>query len=262
MSRSFCPWGLLWILGLCLLSSPTLALHTVQQIFSIDGSQPPVMNLRFAYNGKELAHFNFITKKLVATSPLLELYVDELNNSSRTIKNLDRYSYFGPLGADIILRVTRTLTAKPSITITVHHLKGEKNSYLNCRVSGFYPRGINTTWLRNGEAVQQEVLRSRILPNKDGSFQVTLQVNVDPRRGDTYTCQVEHRSAPDKLTAVWAPKSQNLLSPAHVVGIISGLAGIIIAVSGGIIRWKGVWLQIETEYLCEDYGQPPSSTPA
>uniref|UniRef100_UPI00398EB1C4 class II histocompatibility antigen, B-L beta chain-like isoform X2 n=1 Tax=Pristiophorus japonicus TaxID=55135 RepID=UPI00398EB1C4 len=256
------PWGLLWIAGPGLLCSAALAFHTGQLMLSCDSLEPPVIVLRFAYDGEELGHFNYTTKKFVANNPLVEPFFNELNSNPKTIKNTDRYSHYMPFLKETILQATQTLTAKPSIAITTQRLNGGGDPLLlNCRVDGFYPRDINATWLWNGEAVEQEVLKSRILPNKDGTFQLTLQLTVDPERGDSYTCQLEHRSAPDKLTAVWAPKSKNL-AYGYVVGIILGIAGIVIATSGGIIRWKGVWSQDEAEHLCAEIGQSPSPVTA
>ncbi|XP_055521770.1 major histocompatibility complex class I-related gene protein-like [Leucoraja erinacea] len=98
---------------------------------------------------------------------------------------------------------------------------------------------INTTWLRNGKDIDQEVLRSNILPNFDGTFQMRLQLSVDPSGiGDTYSCHITHTSVPDNLTAVWVHQNQNGPVYGYVVGIMAGLVGILIALSGGVMRWK------------------------
>ncbi|XP_065268957.1 antigen-presenting glycoprotein CD1d-like [Emys orbicularis] len=55
----------------------------------------------------------------------------------------------------------------------------------------FYPRG--------GEMVSTELLQ-----NGDWTFQILVMLEMSPRRGDVYTCQVEHISLRDPLTVHWA----------------------------------------------------------
>ncbi|XP_072102493.1 DLA class II histocompatibility antigen, DR-1 beta chain-like isoform X2 [Mobula birostris] len=175
---------------------------------------------------------------------------------------------------------------KPTITITSRHMKNRENNLaLTCQVHGFYPKKIHAMWLRNGVAIDREVLNTSILPNRDGTFQVRLQVEIDPGKGDTYTCEIEHLSVPDKLHAVWVPKNTYPVY-GYVIGIIAGIIGILTAVFGGMIRWKAHhgcgsqrgmnWIQGficsnasasvthpelcshgENDRLCEELGQMP-----
>ncbi|XP_051865076.1 class II histocompatibility antigen, B-L beta chain-like isoform X2 [Pristis pectinata] len=215
-------------------------MHVGQVVFSSTAPWFSATGLRFGCNGKDVAYFDFSASKYVASIPQVEAFIRDLNHHNpRAIVEVNKTRQFIPLFAETVYRDVLTLNVKPSITITSMHLnEGEKPLVLVCRVDGFYPRDINATWQQNGEAIGQEVLRSSILPNPDGAFQIRLQVNVDPSRGDTYTCQLEHRSVPGKLSAVWVPKSKNLPVHGYVVGIMAGIVGITIAVSGGVIRWK------------------------
>ncbi|XP_038638469.1 DLA class II histocompatibility antigen, DR-1 beta chain-like [Scyliorhinus canicula] len=136
--------------------------------------------------------------------------------------------------------VLHSSAAKPSVNITVHRLPSKKELLLLiCRMDGFYPSGFNATWLLNGDEVEQEVLSSSVLPNMDGTFQSTLQITITPRSGDAYSCQMEHSSSPDKLTATWAPKVRSWPEHGYVSGITIGIVGIMFALAGGIGRWRG-----------------------
>ncbi|XP_067880457.1 rano class II histocompatibility antigen, A beta chain-like [Heterodontus francisci] len=282
------------IRGFILLSwglTDTLGIHLIQLLFSCDGPHPWVSSLRFAYDGEDYIKFNYTTDKFVAANPLAQPFVDSFNSDAKMVRKYVRYGYYGTLVAEAVLQVAQTLTAKPSIAITAHRLSGGNGHLLlNCRIGGFYPRAINTTWLQDGGAVEQEVLKSRILPNKDGTFQVTLRISIDPGRGDSYTCQVEHRSAPEKLTAVWVPKRKNvLLTHGKVIGLILMVVGVIIAAIGAFIGWKGRHASgsqpgpnqgqanthldaygcstnsgvcSQAEHLCEEIEWSPSPTPA
>ncbi|XP_062891234.1 DLA class II histocompatibility antigen, DR-1 beta chain-like isoform X2 [Mobula hypostoma] len=162
---------------LLLNGSTALGMHIGQVTFSGKGSEFSMATLQFAYNGETAVRFNYTTGKFVAINPIVKSFVDDLNLQSK---------------------------AKPMITITSRHLRNRENTLaLTCQVHGSYPKKIHATWLRNGVVIDREVLMTKILPNQDGTFQVSRQVEIDPRKGDTYTCEIKHLSVPDKLHAVW-----------------------------------------------------------
>ncbi|XP_072423132.1 HLA class II histocompatibility antigen, DQ beta 2 chain-like, partial [Chiloscyllium punctatum] len=183
-------------------------------------------------------------------------------------------------------------TAQPSVNISTHRtVSSSEPVRLNCHVIGFYPRDINVSWLLNGADLRGPVLTSILLPNVDGTFQLTGHINVHPRTGDVYTCQVEHSSSPDKLTAVWAPKTNIWPSGGYLIGIMSGIVGSLCTAIGAIVRWRGhhiratqarrdqtrgivcseassnitdsgTWTQTEVEHLCEPEEHNPRRSPS
>ncbi|XP_062890833.1 class II histocompatibility antigen, B-L beta chain-like [Mobula hypostoma] len=223
---------------LLLNGSTALGMHIGQVIFSAKGSELSTATMQFAYNGEAAVCYNYTTGKFVAINPIAKPYTDKLNHKTEGTKYVTYSVNIMPFVMEIVQLVVQALAAKPTITITSRHMKNRENTLaLTCQVYGFYPKKIHATWLRNGVAIDQEVLMMRILPNRDGTFQVSLQVEIDPGKGDTYTCEIEHLSVPDKLHAVWVPKN---IYPVYgyVIGIIAGIIGILTAVSGGMIRWK------------------------
>lgn len=247
-----------------MLDCAALGMHVGQMSFSCTGEDFTLAVLRFALDGEEFIRFEYSSNKFVAKHPLAEPYADELNKNEIVISNFASTIRGLPLISHIFKEGIRAETAKPAITITSRRPNARGLPLvLTCRVDGFYPRDITTTWLWNGKDIDQEVLRSNILPNFDGTFQMRLQLSVDPSRiGDTYSCQITHRSVPDNLTAVWVPQNQNVPVYGYVVGIMAGLVGILIAVSGGIMRWKDVRASREDTQLCEDVTSLPSPIPA
>ncbi|XP_065262687.1 class I histocompatibility antigen, F10 alpha chain-like isoform X2 [Emys orbicularis] len=102
---------------------------------------------------------------------------------------------------------------------------------LSCKVSGFYPRDITVTWLKNGESRQQETYSEGILPNGDGTYQTWVTMEIDPKIKAHYSCHVEHESLLEPLSVSWEPN--NNLIPI-VAGVITALIGVII----GVVVWK------------------------
>ncbi|XP_062891132.1 rano class II histocompatibility antigen, A beta chain-like isoform X4 [Mobula hypostoma] len=242
---------------LLLNGSTALGMHIGQVTFSGKGSEFSMATLQFAYNGEVAVGFDYTTGKFVAINPLVKSFVDKLNRDQKLIRNVARYVNDMPFAMEIVHQAVQALTAKPTITITSRHLKNRENTLaLICQVHGFYPKKIHATWLRNGVVINREVLMTKILPNQDGTFQVRLQVEIDPGKGDTYTCEIKHLSVPDKLHAVWVPKNTYPVY-GYVIGIIAGIIGILIAVSGGMIRWKELCSHGEEDRLSEELGQMP-----
>ncbi|XP_065434327.1 class I histocompatibility antigen, F10 alpha chain-like isoform X2 [Chrysemys picta bellii] len=104
---------------------------------------------------------------------------------------------------------------------------------LSCKVSGFYPRDITVTWLRNGESRQQETYSEGILPSGDGTYQTWVTMEIDPKIKAHYSCYVEHESLLEPLSVSWEPN--NNLIPV-VAGVIT--AGVLMGVIIGVVLWK------------------------
>ncbi|XP_065435854.1 class I histocompatibility antigen, F10 alpha chain-like isoform X4 [Chrysemys picta bellii] len=104
---------------------------------------------------------------------------------------------------------------------------------LSCKVSGFYPRDITVTWLKNGESRQQETYSEGILPNGDGTYQTWATMEIDPKIKAHFSCHVEHESLLEPLSVSWEPN--NSLIPI-VAGVIT--AAVLIGVIIGVFFWK------------------------
>uniref|UniRef100_A0A8C0ISV7 Ig-like domain-containing protein n=1 Tax=Chelonoidis abingdonii TaxID=106734 RepID=A0A8C0ISV7_CHEAB len=104
---------------------------------------------------------------------------------------------------------------------------------LSCKVSGFYPRDITVTWLKNGESRQQETYSEGILPSGDGTYQTWVTMEIDPKIKAHYSCQVEHESLLEPLSVPWEPS--NSLIPI-VAGVITAV--LLIGVIIGVVIWK------------------------
>ncbi|XP_062456856.1 T-cell surface glycoprotein CD1b-3-like isoform X2 [Rhea pennata] len=110
---------------------------------------------------------------------------------------------------------------------------------LVCRVTGFYPRPVSVTWLRDGEEVPPgpELNSTPILPNADLTYQMRSVLAAAPRDGHSYACRVRHSSLGDySLLLHWAPASPK---PQHVAWIvIAVILAASAAVAGAVWWWR------------------------
>ncbi|KAK5884101.1 hypothetical protein CesoFtcFv8_020364 [Champsocephalus esox] len=65
-------------------------------------------------------------------------------------------------------------TEMPSVSL----LQKSPSSPVSCHATGFYPDRAAMFWTRDGEQLHHDVDHGEILPNHDGSFQMSVALNV------------------------------------------------------------------------------------
>nr|AAZ77715.1 MHC class II beta chain [Sphenodon punctatus] len=89
--------------------------------------------------------------------------------------------------------------------------------------SGFYPSEIEIKWFRNGQEETAGAVSTELLQNGDWTFQILVMLETAPRRGDVYTCQVEHASLGSPVTVQWEPQSDSARSK-----MLTGTGGFVL----------------------------------
>ncbi|XP_059571260.1 DLA class II histocompatibility antigen, DR-1 beta chain-like isoform X2 [Alligator mississippiensis] len=94
---------------------------------------------------------------------------------------------------------------------------------LICSVTGFLPGRIKVKWLKNGQEQTAGVVSTELMQNGDWTFQILVMLEMTPRSGDAYTCQVEHSSLPDPVTVLWEAQSDSARSK-----MLTGVGGFVL----------------------------------
>uniref|UniRef100_A0A8D2LME1 Ig-like domain-containing protein n=1 Tax=Varanus komodoensis TaxID=61221 RepID=A0A8D2LME1_VARKO len=199
-------------------------LHTLQWMFGCelrsDGSKGGYM--QFGYDGRDFLSLDKETLRWTAADATAQLtkrkwekdpaiaqgfkvYLEET-----CIEWLQRYLEYG--------KETLQRTEPPTVRVTRHKSSTEDVETLVCRAHGFYPKEIEAAWTRAGESREQETFRSRVAPNPDGTYYISLYTDVEPEERGLYRCRVAHASLSQPLALAWE-------GPAVWVGIICGLGG-------------------------------------
>ncbi|XP_069775825.1 class I histocompatibility antigen, Gogo-A*0501 alpha chain-like isoform X2 [Narcine bancroftii] len=87
----------------------------------------------------------------------------------------------------------------PELVLFIRSLSPEEGDTLVCLITPFYPRAINATWLRNGQAVSAGS-NATVLQNQDGTYWMELLIELQGRDPRTFSCQVQHSSLSETLT--------------------------------------------------------------
>ncbi|KAL2092166.1 hypothetical protein ACEWY4_011964 [Coilia grayii] len=91
---------------------------------------------------------------------------------------------------------------KPRVRLLQQALKTLGGATVTCLATGFYPRHINLTLLRDGQPVpDHQITGGELLPNADETYQMrkSLEVSAEELQQHHYTCTAEHLSLDNKL---------------------------------------------------------------
>ncbi|KAI4885146.1 hypothetical protein NFI96_028891, partial [Prochilodus magdalenae] len=78
----------------------------------------------------------------------------------------------------------------------------DSSSPVVCHATGFFPKAVMISWMKNGEDVHENVELRETTPNQDGTFQKRSILTVSPEELDKhdYTCIIQHSSLENGIT--------------------------------------------------------------
>ena len=89
-------------------------------------------------------------------------------------------------------------TEHPSVSL----LQRTPSSPVSCHATGFYPKRALMFWRKNGQVLHGDVDHGEILPNYDGTFQMTVDLNlslVTPEDWRKYDCVFHFSGVKDSI---------------------------------------------------------------
>ncbi|XP_076611533.1 major histocompatibility complex class I-related protein 1-like isoform X2 [Chaetodon auriga] len=131
-------------------------------------------------------------------------------------------------------------TELPSVSL----LQKTPSSPVSCHASGFYPDRATLIWRKDGEELHEDVELGEILPNHDGTFQTSADLNVSsvpPEDWRRYDC-VFHLSGVKDDDVTKLDKAEirtNWVSPPEfpVVAVVIGLLLLTVFIIG-LYMWR------------------------
>ncbi|XP_029115833.1 class I histocompatibility antigen, F10 alpha chain-like [Scleropages formosus] len=190
---------------------------TLSRFFSVD-----------AYDGEEkyqydaLSHIqNTLVPEFVWNKVTSDLRKQKYSNIYQPlcVRTLRRYLQEDK---NILLRKER-----PRVRVIQKTEPHSGRTQVSCVATGFYPRRVNMTLLRDDRPVpDRELTGGEVLPNGDGTYQLRRSLSVSEeelRERHRYTCTVSHLSVDNKLDVNWEPEA-----PAHTVLISAVLIAVLV----------------------------------
>ncbi|XP_044044690.1 major histocompatibility complex class I-related gene protein-like isoform X2 [Siniperca chuatsi] len=158
--------------------------------------------VQYGYDGEDFMSFDLKTLTWIALKPQAdsvklrwdadkaEKHYNENYLTQIFAEWLKKYVAFG--------KSSLQRTELPSVSL----LQKTPSSPVSCHATGFYPDRAVMSWRKDGEEFHEEVEHGEILPNHDGSFQMSVDLNlssVTPEDWRRYDCVFQLSGVEDDI---------------------------------------------------------------
>ncbi|KAM9384781.1 major histocompatibility complex class I-related gene protein-like [Pholidichthys leucotaenia] len=146
---------------------------------------------QYGYDGEDFLALDLKTESWIAATPqavITKLRWDKNKDLMSFLKNyfnqacIDLLKEFVNYGRDSLMR-----KVLPSVSL----LQKSSSSPVTCHATGFYPDKAELMWRKDGVELHEEVDKGEILPNHDGTFQMSVDLklsSVSAEDWDKYDC--------------------------------------------------------------------------
>ncbi|XP_044190939.1 major histocompatibility complex class I-related gene protein-like isoform X2 [Thunnus albacares] len=203
---------------------------------------------QFGYDGEDFIAFDLKTLTWIAPKPqavITKLRWDGDRVHNEWWKNFltqhcpELVKRYLDYGKSSLLR-----TELPSVSL----LQKTPSSPVSCHATGFYPHRAMMFWRKDGEELHEDVEHGEILPNHDGSFQMSVDLNlssVTPEDWKKYECVFHLSGVKDDIITKLdkAVIRTNCVSPSEfpagpVIGGVVGLLLLLAVCITGVFIWR------------------------
>ncbi|XP_030596470.1 major histocompatibility complex class I-related gene protein-like isoform X2 [Archocentrus centrarchus] len=147
--------------------------------------------LRYGYDGEDLVEFDLKTLMWTAVKAEAEVTKQKWDTDKRRTQNNENLlKNMYPKWLKLYLSYGNSSlqrTVLPSVSL----LQKSPSSPISCHATGFYPHRAMMFWRKDGEEIHEGVDPGEILPNNDGTVQMSVDLNVSsvtPADWSRYEC--------------------------------------------------------------------------
>ncbi|XP_070841157.1 class I histocompatibility antigen, F10 alpha chain-like [Chaetodon trifascialis] len=222
--------------------------HVVQWLYGCewDSETDEVSGVhQHGYDGEDFIVFDPKTETWIAPKQQAFITKQKLDHSRSLIMQIKVYltqtcpewlKKYVDYGRSSLLR-----TELPSVSL----LQKTPSSPVSCHASGFYPDRATLIWRKDGEQLHEDVELGEILPNHDGTFQTSADLNVSsvpPEDWRRYDCVFHLSGVEDDIVtkldkaAIRSNEKNSVVIPIIVAVVV--LALVIVAALGFVVHRK------------------------
>nr|AIL25829.1 MHC class I antigen [Scatophagus argus] len=202
--------------------------------------------MQFGYDGEDFIAFDLQTLTWTAPKQQALITKHKWDNDKALTANdkqyltqicpewLKKYVDYG--------RSSLLTTERPSVSL----LQKTPSSPVSCHATGFYPERATLSWRKDGEELHEDVELGEILPNHDGTFQMSAELklsSVTPEDWSRYTCVFQLSGVKDIVTKldkadIRTNEENNMTVIIAVVVVVLALVLIAAAAVVFVVRKK------------------------
>ncbi|XP_047239083.1 major histocompatibility complex class I-related gene protein-like [Girardinichthys multiradiatus] len=232
-------------------------------------------SFQFGYDGEDWLAWDAGTNTWIPAKQQAEITTDIWNNDKAKLKSDKNYiNHLCPGWLRNYVSYGRSYLMRTDLP-SVSFLQKTSSSPVSCHATGFYPNRAEMFWRKDGEEVHDGVDKGEILPNNDGTFQMSVDIDLSSVAAEDWTkyeCvfqlsgvkeDVTHRL---EKTRILTNESNtiNLIILVVVAVVLLGLIGLI-----GFIIYKkkkngffsGLKPPVNTQYTKTSTSSSSSASP-
>ncbi|XP_030267489.1 major histocompatibility complex class I-related gene protein-like isoform X1 [Sparus aurata] len=209
---------------------------------------------QYGYDGEDFLSFDLKTETWNASKPqavLTKLIWDadkdkmKFNQYILTVIFPEWLKKYVDYGRSFLLR-----TELPLVSL----LQKTPSSPVSCLATGFYPHRASLVWRKDGEELHEEVDHGEILPNHDGTFQMSVDLNlssVTPEDWTRYDCvfqlfgvkeEIITKVEEDRIRTNWEEPGEVTV----LIIVILVLIAVVLITAIGFIVYRKTRAQLNT----------------
>uniref|UniRef100_A0A3Q2PIV2 Class I histocompatibility antigen, F10 alpha chain n=1 Tax=Fundulus heteroclitus TaxID=8078 RepID=A0A3Q2PIV2_FUNHE len=133
---------------------------------------------QYGYDGEDLIIWDMKENRWIAAKQQVEISTNRWNNERGQLEIYKNYQNqecpewvkkYVNYGRSSLMR-----TDRPSVSF----LQKSSSSPVSCHATGFKPNGAEMFWRKDGVEVHDGVVKGEILPNNDGTFQMSVDIDL------------------------------------------------------------------------------------
>ncbi|XP_073492205.1 uncharacterized protein [Aquarana catesbeiana] len=197
---------------------------------------PQFLGIIWSFGTKELLRFDN-KEKVLSDGVSFNEQAARQGKASLTIRNVTianhgTYKCLVTYSPDRMSReIQLNVEAKPTVKIHNKYLDKNDKNVVDCSITGFFPREIRVTWLRNNIEILNKSEIGTFQMDADGTFRVNSSIVLTPAQIQDHpfiACQVEHVSQPEPIQDDFSVTYKDECKRNCHLGLTAVLLGLLI----------------------------------
>ncbi|XP_030193816.1 major histocompatibility complex class I-related gene protein [Gadus morhua] len=196
------------------------------------------------YDGEDFLSLDL--KTLTWVAPVHQAFSTKLKLDHNTAYNQYVKNYYTKECVDDLKKLvvygksTLQRTERPRVSL----LQRSPSSPVVCHATGFYPDRVVVFWRRDGQELHEQVDPGEVLPNHDGTFQVSVDLDltaVPQEDWGRYECVVQLKGIEDISTTLDPAHIRTNRGDNHILAfILTGVAvlAVVVAAVVGVFLYQ------------------------
>nr|NP_001098573.1 Mhc class I A precursor [Oryzias latipes]BAA77557.1 Mhc class I A [Oryzias latipes]BAD93265.1 classical MHC class I molecule, alpha-chain [Oryzias latipes] len=199
---------------------------------------------QYGYDGEDFIALDLKTESWIAAKQ--QAFITKQKWDNDNAKKAQDKNYFTQICPEWLKKYVNygSSSLMRKVLPSVSLLQKSSSSAVSCHATGFYPDRAELLWRRDGEEIHEGVEKGQILPNNDGTFQ--MSVDLQPPSGEDmqrYECVFQLSGVKEdvitklekaKIRTNEGSSSQMLI----IIGVLAAVIAVILSVSAFILYKK------------------------